>query len=193
MYCKQCGKNNPDGNTFCTGCGKPLFPKPDNTYAAATQSIVCPQCGNKNLTIVTETNTQTTGKNFSAGQGCLGYLLLGPLGILCGSCGNSQKTTSTNTTYWVCNKCGKKFKHFDDLEKEIKHFKTGGLCAFIISIITFICSIIFAIGLQEVNAVVVFIILIAVLELIGAIYVKITAEKSKQELTELKEQMRKFQ
>ena len=78
----------------------------------------CPQCGNKELQVTTETNSQTTGKNYSGGQGCLGFLLFGPLGLLCGLCGQGKQTTTTNTTYWVCPKCGKKFRHPDELRKE---------------------------------------------------------------------------
>lgn len=68
--------------------------------------MVCPNCGSTRLSPVTE--TQTSGKDFSAGKGCCGYLLLGPLGVLCGACGKGKQTKST--TYWLCNDCGKKFK-----------------------------------------------------------------------------------
>lgn len=78
----------------------------------------CPHCGNKDVQATTETNTTTTGSNFSAGKGCLGYLLFGPLGILCGSCGNNQQTVTTNTTHWHCSNCGKKFRNPDEIIKE---------------------------------------------------------------------------
>lgn len=66
----------------------------------------CPKCGNENCQIVTETSS--SGKDFSAGKGCCGALLLGPIGVLCGACGKGRTITSTN--YWVCTTCGKKFK-----------------------------------------------------------------------------------
>ena len=52
--------------------------------------------------------TTTKGKDFSAGKGCVGTLLLGPIGMLCGMCGEKRRTINTN--YWVCNNCGKKWK-----------------------------------------------------------------------------------
>ncbi len=83
------------------------------------QNFCCPQCGNKDLQVTTETHTQTTGSNYSGGKGCLGFLLFGPLGLLCGSCGQGQTTTTTNHTYWICPKCGKKFTHPDELRQKI--------------------------------------------------------------------------
>ena len=49
----------------------------------------CPRCGNENCSVINETTT--TGKDFSAGKGCLGALLLGPLGVLCGACGKGKQ------------------------------------------------------------------------------------------------------
>lgn len=66
----------------------------------------CPRCGNENCTIINEVTA--TGKDFSASKGCCGALLFGPIGILCGACGEGKKVKNTN--YWVCNNCGSKFK-----------------------------------------------------------------------------------
>lgn len=67
----------------------------------------CPKCGNSyNLQAVSE--TETKGKDFSASKGCCGYILMGPIGILCGLCGEG-KTTKTKT-FWLCPNCGCKFK-----------------------------------------------------------------------------------
>lgn len=66
----------------------------------------CPKCGNENCQITTETSS--SGKDFSAGKGCCGFLVLGPIGVLCGACGKGKKIQSTS--YWVCPNCGKKFK-----------------------------------------------------------------------------------
>lgn len=66
----------------------------------------CPKCGGYNCTIINE--VQTKGKDYSAGKGCCGYLLFGWAGLLCGLCGEKKKTTNTN--YWVCNNCGKKWR-----------------------------------------------------------------------------------
>ena len=67
---------------------------------------VCPKCGCANCQAINETNT--TGKDFSASKACCGAVLLGPIGIICGACGGGKKVQ--NTAYWVCPKCGNKFK-----------------------------------------------------------------------------------
>lgn len=85
--------------------------------------LCCPNCGNPHLQITTETSTVTTGSNYSAGKGCLGYLIFGPLGLLCGTCGQGQQTTSTNTTYCVCPSCGNKFRNPDEQQKAIASSK----------------------------------------------------------------------
>lgn len=66
----------------------------------------CPKCGNENCQIITE--TKTTGKDFSASKGCCGWVIFGPIGILCGMCGEGKQVS--NRAFWVCNQCGKKFK-----------------------------------------------------------------------------------
>ena len=68
--------------------------------------VRCPKCGNVHCQIINE--VETTGKDYDASDGCCGYILLGPIGLLCGACGEGKKTTNTN--YWVCNKCGNKWK-----------------------------------------------------------------------------------
>nr|WP_243206527.1 hypothetical protein [Neobittarella massiliensis] len=67
----------------------------------------CPKCGSENCQIIQETNGKTKG--FGAGKGCLGTLVFGPVGFLCGLCGMGKGKTKTNT-YWVCGNCGNKFK-----------------------------------------------------------------------------------
>ena len=68
-------------------------------------SVCCPKCGSNNLQAVSESNT--TGGGYGAGKGCCGYILLGPLGLLCGACGSKSKTTTK--TFFVCMDCGNKF------------------------------------------------------------------------------------
>lgn len=97
-------------------CGGEQLPKVseilenENTADQATScdsnsGICCPKCGSGNLQAVSENNT--TGGGYSAGKGCCGYMLLGPLGFLCGACGSKTKTTTT--TCFVCMNCGHKF------------------------------------------------------------------------------------
>lgn len=69
-------------------------------------TLRCSRCGSTDLVPITETSTH--GKNFKAGDACCGYLLCGPLGLLCGATGKGKQSTST--TYWLCKNCGNKFK-----------------------------------------------------------------------------------
>ena len=68
--------------------------------------MICPRCKNDGCQIITE--TKSTGKDFSAGKGCCGAILFGPIGILCGVCGEGRKISSAS--YWICSSCGHKFK-----------------------------------------------------------------------------------
>ncbi|MGN0244235.1 MAG: hypothetical protein ACI4CT_09275 [Lachnospiraceae bacterium] len=78
---------------------------PNNSEKNISGGIQCPVCGSNHLQAVSESNT--TGGGYNAGNGCCGYILLGPLGILCGACGSKTKTT--NRTFFVCMDCGNKF------------------------------------------------------------------------------------
>lgn len=69
--------------------------------------MYCPRCGSTHVQIVNEVNTETKG--YGAGKGCLGYLIFGPIGLLCGMCGMGESKTKTQS-YWVCNQCGNKFR-----------------------------------------------------------------------------------
>jgi len=62
----------------------------------------CPKCGEMNIQAVSQTET----KGFGAGKGCLGMLMFGPLGWLCGLCGMGN---SKSKIVRVCLSCGKQF------------------------------------------------------------------------------------
>jgi hypothetical protein len=70
-------------------------------------SVGCPKCGSLNVQVVSDV-TETT-KGFGAGKGCLGYICLGPIGLLCGLIGMGEGKTKINT-YRVCANCGARFK-----------------------------------------------------------------------------------
>ncbi|MBQ7109058.1 MAG: hypothetical protein IJN99_01700 [Clostridia bacterium] len=63
--------------------------------------MICPKCGSDNV----QFSTKTSGGGYSAGKGFCGWLLLGPLGFLCGACGSKTSTEE----FWICNNCGQKF------------------------------------------------------------------------------------
>lgn len=63
----------------------------------------CPKCGSQNVQAVTETNA----KGFGAGKSCLGTILLGPFGFLCGLCGMGK---GKSKTFRMCLNCGARFR-----------------------------------------------------------------------------------
>lgn len=67
--------------------------------------VHCPKCGGTHCRMTTQTKTDVTP--FGIGDACCGFILLGPLGILCGLCGMGSSTETK--TVWICDDCGKKF------------------------------------------------------------------------------------
>jgi len=118
MFCSKCGTGLPDGSQVCSKCGNILGGSPIAPATQISMGISCPNCKSKNLQVSTENNMTASGKGYSGGKGCLGFLLLGPLGLLCGSCGNKPRVTTTNKTFWVCQNCGNKFRNAQELMKE---------------------------------------------------------------------------
>ena len=74
----------------------------------------CPKCGSENVQFA----TSTSGGGFSFGNACCGYILAGPLGILCGACGSSVQTDE----FWICHNCGNRFTEADikNHEREVQ-------------------------------------------------------------------------
>lgn len=162
-------------------------------------SLRCPECGSKNYQLVNNTQTQTTGSNFSVCRSCLGYFLLGPLGLLCGACGSGQKTTTTVTTEYICNNCGTRFKNPQDLKRRIDNYDTEVMTKLIVSnvfISLFSLILIFAISDEtEFN---IFMIFTLIFGLIIADYlgVKINKDhktKLENQLNDLQAKMNRFE
>ncbi len=63
--------------------------------------MICPKCNSENVQFA----TKTSGGGYGAGKGFCGWLLIGPLGLLCGACGSKTETEE----FWICNNCGQKF------------------------------------------------------------------------------------
>lgn len=130
MFCHKCGRELPAGSQFCPACGSKVTEPtqstpPPNTSKYASQEPqpvvkptdrpsltkfvdgVCPNCGSHDCEIQVQQNV-TGGSSYSAGLGCLGFLLTGPFGLLCGLCGGSKATT-THQSVWICKSCGNQF------------------------------------------------------------------------------------
>ena len=164
--------------------------------------ICCPQCGNKDYQVTTETTTttNTTGSGYSGGKGCLGYLMFGPLGLLCGSCGKSQSTTTTiSKSFLICSKCGKKFRNPNELEEEIEKLKaTSQLMLKIMLVLAAILAIIFFAIFAEADIGIAFLIsllLLSIFGLVGFASKKVNdsiISKKEDELQSLESAMRRF-
>ncbi|HIW48325.1 MAG TPA: brain protein I3 [Firmicutes bacterium] len=68
--------------------------------------MYCPRCGSSRMHMLSE--TESTGKDYSAPKGVCGAILFGPLGLLCGLCGEERQIKTKH--YWVCEDCGMKFR-----------------------------------------------------------------------------------
>ena len=98
------GVNATNNQTQSTDLSENKF---ENQNVVSQQSgLHCPRCGSHDIMPVSEVSTK--GKDFKAGDACCGYMLCGPLGLLCGATGKGKQTTTT--TYWMCKGCGNKFQ-----------------------------------------------------------------------------------
>ena len=211
MYCSNCGKQIPDNSMFCPECGekvaqKAAMPKvaeavtPSAGVAAFNaQRVKCPCCGGHNLQTVSEVTTvsSTTGGGYSGSKGCLGLLLFGPFGLLCGNWGNAQKTEVTNNTklFWVCGDCGHKFEHLENIQKEIaeletllKKQKNSIIVTPIVMIVLFILLMMAGISVSSMSFV---FILFAAIEILGIFVYPSTKTKMEQKKQEYAELQRK--
>jgi hypothetical protein len=90
--CRYCGCETEHSSIWDALWGTPCTRESKTTPGG---SVCCPKCGCTSIT--------PAKKGFEAGTGCLGLLLFGPLGLLCGLC-------SANQMYSVCMKCGHKWE-----------------------------------------------------------------------------------
>ncbi|MNP50067.1 hypothetical protein D3C76_1443030 [compost metagenome] len=66
------------------------------------ENITCPSCGSSFVKIIIEKKNE----DFDIPSGVIGYICMGPIGLLCGLCcadGEKDKTTC------ICNNCGTRF------------------------------------------------------------------------------------
>lgn len=140
--CSFCGRAMDDDAIYCSGCGRKIDESDEITHNPITEAMLhydempdaitkkrhgivkCPRCGERDLHPINETTTsvQTSGGGYSSSKGGLGWLLFGPIGLLCGGLGQKQRT-SINTVhklFWICNECGFKFRNLNDWNTEIE-------------------------------------------------------------------------
>lgn len=143
MFCNKCGVENPDASKFCVACGSILSTNKEDTFDNTSEPYIpqpptiddlpevdvsdntvihCPKCKSKKIQALTETDVKG---GYRAGRGCLGYLIFGPLGFLCGACGQKAKISTINHSSFICMECGRKFIELEEMiegkEKEVKY------------------------------------------------------------------------
>jgi len=135
MFCHKCGTPIAEPAGFCHKCGTKVVTdteqhsagesnqamppaEPTSAQPSAGNGVSCPQCNSTDLFPVSETETEVSGGGYGFGKGCCGWILLGPLGLLCGLCGTGVKSDSTTRHFWVCKSCGHKFRNAEDARAE---------------------------------------------------------------------------
>lgn len=140
MFCHECGTSLPENAKFCPVCGQATVQKEnasiqqeivelntaDEEILAENKNIHCPNCGGKNCKSHYKQSVTSTGGGYGCLQGGLGFLLAGPFGLLCGLCGRSTHTTTTNTLVWVCQNCGLEFRSRKDVLEATRFSKKIG-------------------------------------------------------------------
>lgn len=126
VVCHRCGTELDKKTEFCHKCGAKIGYKENGPRLSELGTVEkynksrleCPNCHSTDLIPITETKTDVSGGGYGVGKGCCGWILLGPLGLLCGLCGTGVKSQSTTITSWVCRSCGHKFRTAEDIERE---------------------------------------------------------------------------
>ncbi len=114
MYCTKCGVQVAKDADFCTNCGNKTGNNLIKKVIVNDNRLKCPNCGSANLMHTSVSTTNTTGKTkgFGSISACLGFILFGWIGVLCGLCGIGKSKTKTQTTtkvIKVCQNCGYRF------------------------------------------------------------------------------------
>lgn len=116
--CVYCGRESDNNNKFCSYCGEEFD---GETYQASEEADVeaevidgdpkthhnhksnnlvrCPRCGSPEIFLMTRESN-----GFAASNACCGYIIFGPLGLLCGLSGERESVTVRK-----CKNCGYEF------------------------------------------------------------------------------------
>lgn len=95
-----------------------VIPAPFDSLPELGGRPYCPNCHSQDVFPTTETETSVSGGGYGFGGGCCGWILFGPIGLLCGFCGRGVRSKSINRKFWLCRACGHKFRDAEDEYKE---------------------------------------------------------------------------
>lgn len=104
QYCGNCGGELADGAEFCPNCGQNSAPIRRQS-TSGRKRLHCPGCGSFALNPFVETDirermarNRLAGRRTGAGE---------------------MRLNSTLRNYWICDRCGRKFRSLRDLEGEL--------------------------------------------------------------------------
>ena len=97
--------------------------------------VHCPKCGSDRLISGTDVTTTTKSSGYKGSLGCLGFLMWGPLGLLCGLCGMGSKTTTNIKDKLICQDCGNEFPTIEEKKRELA---SGAIQSIIIGVVALI-------------------------------------------------------
>ncbi|MFP4478621.1 MAG: double zinc ribbon domain-containing protein [Candidatus Izemoplasmatales bacterium] len=113
--CVYCGRESANDKKFCKYCGESLdnqsyqsSEEPEvevldddrsNHHHKNNGPVRCPNCGSAEIYLM----TRESG-GFDASNACCGYIILGPLGLLCGLSSERESVTVRK-----CKNCGYEF------------------------------------------------------------------------------------
>lgn len=108
QYCDNCGGELADGAEFYPNCGQNSAYQPiQRQSTSGKKRLHCPGCGSFALNPVVETNIRQrlavnrfTGSRTGAGE---------------------MRLNSTLRNYWMCDRCGRKFRSLRDLKGELAY------------------------------------------------------------------------
>jgi hypothetical protein len=137
--------------------------------------MICSNCGGSNLQSEHLHRIKDTN---SASSSCLGYLLLGPIGLLLGV----GSVKSKIEMYWVCQNCGNKWR---DRKEYIKEATKSIIVAIVITILVLAGGIYLTVDMGTT----LFLYIAIIVVLIQAVRTFILCKKT----TKLKSEMIKFE
>lgn len=115
--CVYCGRDNYNNDKYCKYCGEELDnqdyqsseqpdveaevmdAEPKKQHNHYKSPVRCPKCGSPEIFLMTRESN-----GFDAPNACCGYIIFGPLGLLCGLSGERESLTTRK-----CKNCGYEF------------------------------------------------------------------------------------
>jgi len=178
MFCRNCGKKIFDRSAFCEGCGCQLnqFRQPQQANSVINEAFCCPNCRSYDLHATLESTISSSGGGYNGIKGCLGFLLFGPFGLLCGLCGKRLSISTKHTNFWLCKNCGNKFRSTKDIMNECNRI----FLRYTILSVIFLIVAIATIGIAD-SVIAIISGFSVTVSVIGAIVHKIKYEKAKAE------------